>query len=61
MRLPRFRFRAAGAHGLTAPPLPPIGERCTATTRAGVRCKLEAGPDGLCPFHGPHGPRPAAA
>jgi hypothetical protein len=33
-----------------APPVLPPSARCTGTTRAGARCKLEAGHDGLCLF-----------
>jgi Family of unknown function (DUF5763) len=58
----RIKFRRSGRHGLTAPPLPPTGDRCKAVKANGTRCKLEAGPTGFCEvFHRatPAGPRPA--
>jgi hypothetical protein len=57
----RIRIRSTGSHGRMAPPLPPIGQRCKAVKANGVRCRLEAGPDGVCVFHRATsaGPRPA--
>jgi hypothetical protein len=45
------------AHSTLAPPVPPASARCTATTRAGARCKLQAEPDGVCLVHRPRGPQ----
>ena len=44
------------AHPAPALPVARGSARCTATTRTGARCKLKAGPDGLCPLHQPQGP-----
>jgi hypothetical protein len=43
------------AHSTLAPSVLRASARCTATTHAGARCKLKAGPDGLCPLHRPQG------
>jgi hypothetical protein len=46
MRLIKFRRT-----GRTAPPLPPAGSQCAATTGAGRRCKLPAHDAGYCRLH----------
>lgn len=33
------------------PPAPPQPSTCTGKTAKGAPCKLDAGPDGRCPFH----------
>jgi hypothetical protein len=50
----------AQPHATRTPSVPRASTGCTGTTRAGARCKLEAGPDGLCPFHRPRGPQRSA-
>ena len=50
----------ARPHSTLAPPVPPASGVCVGTTRAGDRCKLHAGPDGLCRFHRSREPQPSA-